>query len=435
MASWPYPELQAQCALRPNWPAFVRAPNLKGAWKLFACASCSTVPPAAANMTSHGVARTAIRPRTDEQLEQDLLKISKYRNLEDGFRQRVNDCLFDHGTFQLTSQLLRLNPEYYTVWNVRRRCMNSSILSASASSSVSSDLSTSVSAPADAYPSRTETPAGAPEGLASSDGEAIRAELSFTVPLLIQFPKCYWIWKYRLWVLSQATDRLPVGAARAIWEDELGLIAKMLRKDRRNFHAWGYRRHVVTQLESPTLQGRSMVEPEFEYTTTMISEDLSNFSAWHSRSQLIPRLLKERQASDDARRAFLETELRNVNEGLNVGPEDQSLWYYHEFLVSNVAETRDAGTIAPNLSLDDRRSHLVAEIDNIRELLEDYADMKRIYDALIDYTVALGRMDDRKLHDDEKADVAEWLEKLRLLDPKRKGRWNDLAQELGLCDG
>lgn len=137
----------------------------------------------------------------------------------------------------------------------------------------------------------------------------IRAELGFTVPLLLEFPKCYWIWNYRLWTLDRAIERLDISLACRIWEEELRLVSKMLVKDRRNFHAWGYRRHVVAQLESPVLNGQSLVEPEFEYTTTKIRDDLSNFSAWHNRSQLIPRLLNEREADDENRKAFLDNGL------------------------------------------------------------------------------------------------------------------------------
>ena len=128
--------------------------------------------------------------------------------------------------------------------------------------------------------------------------------MAFTIPLLVEFPKCYWIWNYRTWLLQQAIERLPAPAARRVWEEELGLASKMLTRDRRNFHAWGYRRNVVAQLESPVLQGGSMVEAEFEYTTKMIRVDLSNFSAWHNRSKLIPRLLDERGAGDTARKTF-----------------------------------------------------------------------------------------------------------------------------------
>ena len=133
-----------------------------------------------------------------------------------------------------------------------------------------------------------------------------KSELIFTIPLLLESPKCYWIWSYRLWILRQAIERLVPSGARLIWEDELKLASKMLIKDKRNFHAWGYRRHVVSQLESPQLEGSSMAEAEFAYTTKMVEADLSNFSAWHSRSKLIPRVLSERKANDAARKDFLE---------------------------------------------------------------------------------------------------------------------------------
>lgn len=139
-----------------------------------------------------------------------------------------------------------------------------------------------------------------------NDLDVLRSELGFTVPLLMEFPKCYWIWKYRSWLLQESIDRLEPAVTRRIWEEELGLDTKMLSKDRRNFHAWNYRRNVVRQLESVTLNGHSMVEPEFEFTTKMIRVDLSNFSAWHNRSKLIPRLLEERGADDAARRKFFD---------------------------------------------------------------------------------------------------------------------------------
>jgi hypothetical protein len=136
--------------------------------------------------------------------------------------------------------------------------------------------------------------------------DVLQSELGFTIPLLVEYPKCYWIWKYRLWILQQAIERLDVSVARRVWEEELSLASKMLTRDRRNFHAWGYRRHVVARLESSDLNGESMVEAEFEYTTRMIRVDLSNFSAWHNRSRLILRLLHERGADDLARRSFLD---------------------------------------------------------------------------------------------------------------------------------
>lgn len=138
----------------------------------------------------------------------------------------------------------------------------------------------------------------------------IADELAFLFPLLRKFPKCYWIWNYRLWLLQESTSILPPSDARKFWQQELALAGKMLSLDSRNFQGWGYRRTVIAALESHVLSPEgdpnSMTEQEFDYTTKMISSNLSNFSAWHNRSQLIPRLLDERKADHEARRIFLD---------------------------------------------------------------------------------------------------------------------------------
>ncbi|KAJ4257288.1 Rab geranylgeranyltransferase [Fusarium falciforme] len=402
-------------------------------------------------MSSHGVARTA-RTRTEEQRQQDQEKIQKYRALEDQIRQQIADGNYGPETFQLTSKLLRLNPEYYTIWNARRRCLISGLLSRPSAGSSPSKASqnslatgTRSASSADSSPSSsTETPqppspqtAGRSgttpdDAAAGKDAETVRAELGFTVPLLMEFPKCYWIWNYRLWILDQATERFDKPVARRIWEEELGLVSKMLTKDRRNFHAWGYRRHVVAQLESSVLSGKSLAEPEFEYTTKKIHEDLSNFSAWHNRSQIIARLLDERKAGDETRKEFLDKELDLVRDALNVGPEDQSLWYYHQFLVLNLADPAGSRQIAPSLTVDQRKSYIDREVTDIKDLLEDYDDIKWIYEALIEYAVALNQLTGQSPESEYKNDVASWLAKLRELDPMRNGRWADLEKQLGL---
>ncbi|KAI5456280.1 hypothetical protein BGZ63DRAFT_90218 [Mariannaea sp. PMI_226] len=407
-------------------------------------------------MTSHGVARTA-RFRTEEQRRQDIEKIKKYRSLEDEIRSRISENQYDQETFQLTSKILRLNPEYYTIWNARRRCLTSGLLSRPLAGSLPSKASpntlatdtptTSSAASLPSYSTETQpcpnlpttgksgtTPDGGDTLKKERDNDVIRAELGFTIPLLMEFPKCYWIWNYRLWTLGQATERLDLASACRIWKEELGLVSKMLTKDRRNFHAWGYRRHVVAQLESPGLDGQSLVEPEFEYTTSMIHWDLSNFSAWHNRSQLIPRLLHEREAKDNARKEFLDQELNLVREALNVGPEDQSLWFYHQYLILNLARAGDSLSIAPHLTVDERKAYILREIVDIKDLLEDYTDIKWIYEALIEYTTALWKLNGDKRENEEKRDVAAWLSTLRALDPMRNGRWNDLEKQLDMAN-
>ncbi len=86
-------------------------------------------------------------------------------------------------------------------------------------------------------------------------------------------------------------------------------------------------------------------------------------------------------------------------------------------------------TIAPGLSLEERVTFVTREIDNIKDLLEDYDDVKWIYEVLVEYTVALDELEERKSEPEELENLRCWLEKLKVLDPMRMGRWNDV--ELG----
>ena len=78
-------------------------------------------------------------------------------------------------------------------------------------------------------------------------------------------------------------------------------------------------------------------------------------------------------------------------------------------------------------------TYVTREIDDIKDLLEDYQDSQLIYEALIDYTVALSQLEERQTTGEEKRCLKEWLAKLRELDPMRNGRWDDLETEYALA--
>ncbi|GAP92830.1 putative geranylgeranyl transferase type-2 subunit alpha [Rosellinia necatrix] len=421
-------------------------------------------------MDNHGIARVARTARTEEQRRQDLEKIRKYRELEDAIRDKTSCRAYDDpALFPLTSKLLRLNPEYYTIWNVRRRCLTSGLLSRPSAgswpsrawpstlpSATTSPSSTASSpSPSDATPPSPTSPTTGKSGTTAdlaatttttattatdaeaeadanikTDTDVLQSELTFTIPLLLEFPKCYWIWKYRKWILEQAILRLPKAVASGVWDAELALASKMLVKDCRNFHAWGYRRYLVARLESPDLLGRSLAEDEFAYTSKMIHEDLSNFSAWHNRSRLMLRVLDERGADDKARAAFLEAEMSQVQEALNVGPEDQSLWYYHRYLMSQVIGSEGKPIITPNLTVAQKISYLDLEIEFIKDLLQDFPNLKWPYEALLEYTFALCKLQPGAASEGEEKDPNFWLAKLRKLDAMQAGRWNDVERDI-----
>ncbi|KAL2215917.1 hypothetical protein M432DRAFT_625025 [Thermoascus aurantiacus ATCC 26904] len=231
-------------------------------------------------MASHGVPRlNPAEESSAEARQEEQRKIEAYLELERLVHAKIREHEYTPETLQKISELLNRNPEYYTIWNYRRR-----ILARQFSLAVSGD---------------SDQPA------ADHIAATIKADLEFIFPLLRKFPKCYWIWNHRSWLLEEARRLLPAPVARRFWQEELALVGKMLSVDGRNFHGWGYRRFVVGALENFAPE-KSMAQEELDYTTKMIKTNLSNFSAWHYRTKLIQKLLNEKPASDDERRKTLD---------------------------------------------------------------------------------------------------------------------------------
>jgi geranylgeranyl transferase type-2 subunit alpha len=223
-------------------------------------------------------------------------------------------------------------------------------------------------------------------------------------------------------------------AAHKLWLGELQLINKMLHADSRNFHAWGYRRIVVSEIErlNAVSEPASLAESEFEYTTKMIKTNLSNFSAWHNRSQLIPKILLQRNADSKARRAFLDSELSLICEAINTDPFDQSIWFYHQYLLSILSPSCPPNQrVVQDLTNGERQKYYENEMEYIREILEDEADCKWIYEALLGLAEAYLEVDSGTGSFTTR-DMRSWLDELKRLDPLRRGRWDDLERRLNL---
>jgi geranylgeranyl transferase type-2 subunit alpha len=338
---------------------------------------------------------------------------------------------FANTTFQQISSLLQRNPEYYTVWNYRRRLLLDVF---------QKELKSGNSAVSETQPEHAGSPEGPQVTLTLAQQEIamlIKEDLQFLIPLIKQYPKCYWIWNHRSWLLATATEHLPAKTALQLWQGELALDGKMLALDSRNFHAWDYRRKIVSELER--LGNKSMVEPEFEYTTKMIQSNLSNFSAWHNRSQLIPRLLEERNASTEDRKKLFDGEFELITTALYTDPYDQSLWSYHQYLMStldpespiNSADyVRHTAVLSP-VSNADRLAYLEQELESIKEMLDGAEDCKYIYQALLEYSGRYLDVDAGNKAVTTK-EMTAWLTELRKLDPLREGRWRDMEVKMQL---
>ncbi len=110
-------------------------------------------------------------------------------------------------------------------------------------------------------------------------------------------------------------------------------------------------------------------------------------------------------------------------EALNVRPKDQSLWFYHSFSISQIVNHHNQQTIVLALTIDKRTAYLIREINDIKDLLEDYPNIKWIYEGLLECSLALERLGQRLKRDN--SDPKIWLAKVRALDAIRTSRWND----------
>ena len=89
-----------------------------------------------------------------------------------------------------------------------------------------------------------------------------------------------------------------------------------------------------------------------------------------------------------------------------------------------------AKTMAPNLTDEQQLQYIASEREYIEEVLEDAQDSKWPYQALIECTLLEGKLRSGLQEHDHKK-VAEWLQKLKTLDPLRRGRWTELEQQFG----
>jgi len=383
-------------------------------------------------MASHGVPRVSgVVDKSEAAKEKERKQIELYRSLEGEVAEKIKAGDFANTTFQQISSLLQRNPEYYTVWNHRRRLLLDVF---------ERELKSGNSAVSETRPEHAGCPDGPQVTLTLAQQEIamlIKEDLQFLIPLIKQYPKCYWIWNHRSWLLATATEHLPATTALQLWQGELALDGKMLALDSRNFHAWDYRRKIVSELER--LGNKSMVEPEFEYTTKMIQSNLSNFSAWHNRSQLIPRLLEERNASSEDRKKLFDGEFELITTALYTDPYDQSLWSYHQYLMSTldpdspvnaVDYARNTAVLSP-VSNADRLSYLEQELESIKEMLDGAEDCKYIYQALLEYSGRYLDVDAGNKTITTK-EMTAWLTELRKLDPLREGRWRDMEVKMQL---
>lgn len=302
--------------------------------------------------------------------------------------ERRNTSDFSSDAFDLTTQILTLNPEFQTAWAFRRRILQFNL---------------ATDADAEARQHRLET------------------DLQLTNVALLRNPKNYSVWEHRKWVLNA----MPA----ADWGAELALVDMYLQKDGRNFHTWDYRRYLLGTLlteqgaaqENTRSDGKPRPTPtpksELAFTTRKISENFSNFSAWHYRTKLLTRMW-EGDESSATPVTTLDEEFEFVRQALWSDPNDQSAWLYHRWLVGRANEAA-----------------LRREIEDCAQLRAEEPRCRWILESLVAYK----RMLAQKLEAESGSTSAEadglklacidLLRELEAVDPMRRARYEDLLRQ------
>lgn len=242
---------------------------------------------------------------TEAELEHLHLKTEGYNRLASAISEMKKAQKIESATLDLIDKMIVMNPDFYSLWNFRREIIN--------------------------------------KVYESFDDNLTERELNISSDAIKKNPKSYCAWHHRLWVWSKVECDVS---------KELSLCDKLLAADQRNFHCWNYRRSIVRLCK---------VEPEHEISFSMkkIEENFSNYSAFHHRSVYIKDKVCDLKEG-------LDLELGLVHNAIFTEPDDQSAWWYYQFLIDWAK-----GTVSLNSELSRLfKTMLEREIETIRNLLE-----------------------------------------------------------------
>jgi len=337
----------------------------------------------------------------------------------------------------LTAKVLRINPDYYTLWNYRREVL---LAMYGGSLGLCKERMDGMACTATADQINSEVSSTGDRRISAELGSTIRdQELELSKEAIIKNPKTYSAWWHRIWIMQRFASN---------YEQELNLCSQFLDADQRNFHCWNYRRYVA-------IAGNVSPADEFQYSTEKIEQNFSNYSAFHHRSVFILQL---GQTNLEAKKAALAVELAIAENATFTDPFDQSAWWYYRFLIqwmasfldsalsgaslkdSNAPDGKDgraaADTAQQQLSLarDICKEVLQLQVENLSSLTEVEPQCKWPVDALV-FLLTM----QRELHlkrlvtlpqeglEHVQLQIHQHLHRLKELDPQRVARYDYLA--------
>ena len=360
----------------------------------------------------HGQGRDAYKARQkDPQVAAKLQqKANNWRQLTSELAQAPPDV-----AWELTETLLKVNPDPLHIWNKRRKLF----------------LGRSV------------------------DYSLVEKELSLTASALQSNPKAYGAWFHRKWVLTQAAEKIT--KTTELLQQELGLTELFLQRDERNFHCWNYRRFVVAlqmhkdsdgswwflmmdddkdpvhetnrqskfmgsqvvlstknvdtkpSIPIPTATASKILRAEWEFTHTKIGQNFSNFSAFHYRSKLLKLLVTNEERID------MKAEFQLVEDAIFTEPDDQTAWWYQDFLLDCLA-TMEGDQVDPSFE-----KLIQNHLESLMELAEEVTECKWVRLGMLRCLAYLPSTVDRQ---------RELWEEVMIMDPDRQARYRHMLAKL-----
>lgn len=119
-----------------------------------------------------------------------------------------------------------------------------------------------------------------------------------------------------------------------------------------------------------------------------------------------------------------------IQEALYTDSHDQSLWFYHQYLMCTFDLALAGQSMAPRLLPEERSQYIESEMEKLIGMLEGDDGSKWIYQSLIQLMLLFKKCTGRLAPQAES--MGDWMASLKRLDPVRKGRWEDLESGLGL---
>lgn len=337
----------------------------------------------------HGRVRGSINQEARDGLRRKAAMFSQLCSVIDKSRTSGDKS---EKSLQLTSKMLKMNPDCYSWWNYRREIL------------------------IDLYEGEGEGSLGLLREAAKSEEAKVPAsrgaqvrdkELQLTVETIMKNPKSYPSWAHRQWIVLRF---------ECDYDTEIKLCNEMLNADQRNFHCWNYRRFVIE------VSVRSLTS-ELEFCTAKIEENFSNYSAFHHRSVYFERL-HDGENFHKLLPSF-KVEFSIVENATFTDPYDQSAWWYHRFLIKFLERG------SPGLQEEDKEpiiSLLKDQIELFKTLMDFESSCKWTIDAILHLSIMLRVWEGGGPTESISEEERELVVQLQKLDPLRTQRYRAMIQ-------